>query len=403
MARSYTMQQDITPPLTSDDKETDYFEYLEIIARRKKMILTATIATFAILLICSLFSPPVYQATARILPPQPDRGLMGLMMGQMGGNALSSFAGSLLGTGTSADQYASILESERIKDPIIDRFKLMKEYDQDYRVRMYKKMEKLVIIKTGKKEGIITITAMDEDPKKAADIANGYIEELDKLVAEMSMSEAGRNRRFLEERLVQARTDLARAEEAMKSFQSKNKVIDVPDQAKASIEGVALLKAQLANQEVQLASFRSYLTDSSREVTFLKASISDIKGQIARLEGINSGSAILSVGSIPALGEEQVRLLREFKIQEMLVELLTKQYEISKLTEAKNIDTVQVIQRARVPDLKDHPKFRKRYVLLLTILVFSVTVSWALFEDYRQKMPSEEVERWRRILSLIKD
>jgi tyrosine-protein kinase Etk/Wzc len=397
------MQQNITPPPTSDDNEIDYFEYVEIIASRKKMILKVTITAFILLLIMSLLSPPVYQSTARILPPQQDQGLMGLMMGQIGGGGLSSLAGSLLGTGTSADQYASILESERIKDAIIDRFKLMEEYDQDYRVKMYKKIEKIVKIKAGKKDGIITIIAEDEDPKKAAGIANGYIDELGNLVAEMSITDAGKNRRFLEERLVRAHGDLARAEEAMKAFQSKNKAIDVPDQAKASIEGVALLRAQLATQEIQLASLRSYLTDSSREVTFLRASISDIKGQIARLEGKSSASSIPSVASIPALGQEQVRLLREFKIQETLVELLTKQNELAKLTEAKNINTVQVIQKARVPDGKDHPRFRKRYVILLTFLVFAGAVNWVLWQDSLHKMPAEKLQRWKRIASLIKE
>jgi tyrosine-protein kinase Etk/Wzc len=219
----------------------------------------------------------------------------------------------------------------------------------------------------------------------------------------MSISDAGKNRRFLEERLVRAHSDLARAEEAMKTFQSKNKAIDVPDQAKASIEGVALLRAQLATQEIQLASLRSYLTDSSREVTFLKASISDIKGQIARLEGKSVASSIPSVASIPALGQEQVRLLREFKIQETLVELLTKQYELAKLTEAKNINTVQVIQKARVPDVKDHPKFRKRYVILLTFIVFAGAVNWVLWQDSLNKMPAEKLQRWKRIASLIKE
>jgi tyrosine-protein kinase Etk/Wzc len=397
------MQQNITPPPTSDDKEIDYFEYVEIIASRKNMVLKVTISAFVLLLIMSLLSPPVYQSTARILPPQQDQGLMGLMMGQMGGGGLSSLAGSLLGTGTSADQYASILESERIKDAIIDRFKLMEEYDQDYRVKMYKKIDKIVKIKAGKKDGIITIIAEDEDPKKAAGIANGYIDELGNLVAEMSISDAGKNRRFLEERLVRAHSDLARAEEAMKAFQFKNKAIDVPDQAKASIEGVALLRAQLATQEIQLASLRSYLTDSSREVTFLKASITDIKGQIARLEGKSSASSIPSVASIPALGQEQVRLLREFKIQETLVELLTKQNELAKLTEAKNINTVQVIQKARVPDEKDHPKFRKRYVILLTFFVFAGAVNWVLLQDSLHKMPAEKLQRWKRIASLIKE
>lgn len=387
-----------SPPAT--DNEPDFLDYLEIILRRKKMILTVTLPTFALLLAISLFSLPIYQSTARILPPQQDQGLMGLMMG---GGGLSGLAGSMLGSGTTADQYASILVSERIKDVIIDRFKLLEEYKEKYRLKMYKKMDKIVKIKAGKKDGIITITADDKDPKKAADIANAYIDELGKLVAEMSMAGAGENRGFLEGRLAQAQADLARAEEAMNAFQSKNKAISVSDQAKASIEGVAMLKAQLAVQEAQLSALRSQFTDSTQEVQTIKATVRNLKSQIDSLEGMGTGAgAIPSIGSVPDLGQQQVRLMREFKIQETLVELLTKQNELAKLTEAKNIGGIQVIQKARPSDYHIKLGFRKRHVIMWTFLVFTGAISWVLFQDYREKMPIDEVERWNRIISLLR-
>jgi tyrosine-protein kinase Etk/Wzc len=391
------MQENITPPPTTDT-EPDFLDYLEIVARRKKMLLTITISAFVILLAISIFSSPIYQSTARILPPQQDQGLMGLMMG---GGGLSSLAGSMLGTGTSADQFASILVSERIRDAIIDRFKLMDEYEMDYRLKMYKKMDKIVKIKAGKKDGIITITTEDKDPKKAADIANAYIDELGKLVAEMSMAGAGQNRGFLEGQLARAKADLTRAEDALNAFQSKNKAISVTDQAKASIEGVGMLKAQLAVQEAQLSALRSQFTDSTQEVQNIKATVRNLNSQIARQEGTGTG-AIPSVGSIPDLGQQQVRLMREFKIQETLVELLTKQNELAKLTEAKNIGGIQVIQKATVADYHVKLGFRKRHVILLTFFAFAGAAFWVLFQDYRQRMPIEEVNRWNRIMSLIR-
>lgn len=386
---------------SSVKESPDFLDYLELILRRKKMIMKVTIPVFILSLVVSLLSSPVYESTARILPPQQEQVLASLMMGQMGGG-LSSLAGGILGTGTQADQYASILVSERIKDVIIDRFNLMEEYKNKYRVKMYKKMDKIVKVKAGKKDGIITITAEDEDPKKAADIANAYIEELGNLVAEMSISAAGLNNRFIEGRLGLARVDLARAEEALNVFQSKNMAISVTDQAKATIEGVVLLKAQLATQEVQLSSLRSQFTDSTQEVQNIKAAIINLKSQIARLEGSGTG-AIPSIGSIPDLGQEQIRLLREFKIQEMLVELLTKQNEMAKLTEAKNINTIQVIQKARVPDKNIRLSFRKRHVIMLTFLTFSIAIFWVLLQDYLNKMPVDDVDRWKKLMAILKE
>jgi tyrosine-protein kinase Etk/Wzc len=380
----------------AQEDQIDLLDYLEVLLKRKKLIAKITGAATVISIIVSLLLPKIYSATARIVPPQQDQGLMGLMLGQAG-SGMASLAGDILGKGTPADQYVGILESEAIKDRIIDRFKLMDVYNQKYRLDTYKKLDKAADIAVGKKDGIITITVEDEEPKRAAAMANAFVDELGRLTAGMNIAGAGRNRAFYEERLAAAKVELAKAEESMKDFQSKNKALDVTEQAKASIEGVALLRAQLAAQEVQLASFRSYLTDSSREVTYLKASISDLKGQIARLEGKDGVSAIPSLGSVPSLGQEYLRLMRNFKIQETLVEILTKQYEMTRLKEANDVSGLQVIQQARVPDKKIRPK-RSLIVLGSTFAAFFFSVFLSFVLEFAQRVPEEERARWRRVL-----
>ena len=393
------MPETVLPPPATDKELVVFLHYLEIIARGKKLIVTMTLAAFALSIVVAMALPKIYAATARILPPQQDQGLASLMLGQMGGTGLSSLAGSVLGSATPADQYASILQSERVKNAIIDRFKLMELYRQEYRLDMYKKMESLVEIKAGKKDGIITITVEDEDPGRAAAIANAYVEELGRLTAELSVASAGQNREFLERRLAGARADLARAEEAMKLFQIRTNAVNVPEQAKASLEGIAALKVQIASQEAQLSGMRSQFTDSTPEVEALKASIAKLRTQAARLEGQGTG-AIPSIGSVPGLGQEQIRLLREFKTQEMIVELLTKQNELTKLTEAKDMSTIQVIQKALVPDKKVKPR-RTLIVLGATFLACAGSVLWILLRKYRERFSQEEVDGWRRVTSAL--
>jgi uncharacterized protein involved in exopolysaccharide biosynthesis len=172
----------------------------------------------------------------------------------------------------------------------------------------------------------------------------------------------------------------------------------VGDQAKASIEGVALLRGQLAAQEVQLTSYRSYLTDSSSEVIALKASIAGIRRQIAELEGKGKASAIPSLGTVPSLGEEYLRLMRNFKIQETLVELLTKQYEMTRLKESNDVSGVQVIQQARVPDKKTKPK-RSLIVLGSTCAALFFAIFYSFVLEYIERMPYEDKRRWREIFS----
>ena len=382
-------------------KDTDLFDYLEIIARRKKLVLTVTLVAFAFSIVYALLLPKIYSATTRILPPQPDQGLMGLLLGQSeGAGGMTGLIGSELGTGTLAEQYVTILESEAIKDAIIDRFKLMELNKVRYRLDMYKLMEKSAYIEAGKEDGIISITVEDEHPEMAADIANAYVDELNGLVARMSVSGAALNRRFLEGRLVRARADLARSEDALKAFQSKNKVMDVPAQATVAIEGVAQLKAQLAVQEVQLSTLRRTFTDSSQEVKDASSSVESLKSQVTRLEGGNSPDVIPALGSVPSLGQEFVRLMREFKTQDMIVDLLTKQYELTKMTEAKDINTIQVIQTARVPDKKIKPK-RAEIVFCVTFFSFISSIVWILFRKYQEDLSEDEQKKWKAVKSAL--
>lgn len=379
-------------------EEICMFDYLEIIVSSWRLIARITILSAVISIIIALLLPKKYSSTARILPPQQDVNLMGMMMGAGGG--LSSLAGGMLGLGTPADQYASILKSERIGDAVIDRFKLMDVYKMDYRLDMYEKLNKLVDISAGKKDGIITISVEDEEPIRAAGIANAYIEELDKLTAEINMTGGSKSKLFFEKRLSQSRIDLANAEEEIRKFQKINKTIDVTEQAKASIVGIAELRAQLALQEIQLAGLSRRFTENSQEVKDTKTAISRIKGQINKLEGNSKGDVIPAVGSIPDMGQEYIRLMRDFKIQETLVELLTKQYELAKLNEAKDVTSIQIIQKAQVPDKKVKPK-RRNLVLGITFVSFIFSIIYVMALNYIAMMPTNERLRWQRIRRLF--
>ena len=369
-------------------------DYLEVIAKHRRMIVRMTLAAFVTAIIASLLMAKKYSSTAMIVPPQQDNGLMGLMMKQVsGGGGVASLAGDLLGKGSPADFYASVLKCEAIEDKVIDRFDLIKEYGQDNRLDTYKKIDKTVTIEVGKKDGIISVSVLDKDPKKAADMANYFVDELGKLAAQLSVTDAAQDRAFAENRLAQAKADLARSEEAIRVFQSQNKAIDIVEQAKGTIKGVADLEGQLAVEEVKLAGMLRVLTESSQDVKNERAVIANIRSQISKFEGIRVGSAVPGVGSVPALGQNYVRLLREFKTQEALVELLTKQYEMSKFTEAKDLSSIQIIQRAKAADKKIKPQ-RSLLVLAATLVTFVFAVIVAFLLDLAERMPPEQRERW---------
>lgn len=371
------------------------FDLLIVIVRRKKMILYTTLGAALLTAGITLCMPNIYTATTMILATEEDKGGMSAMMSQLGG--LAGIAGGALGGPSKTELYVSMLRSETVKDPIIDRFKLMDKYKAKFRVDAYKALNTNAIISSGKKDGIITISISDKDPKLAAEMANGYAEELGMLAAKLSMSGAGKNRQFLEERLANAKADLAKAGDELKNFQARNKIVSVTDQAKASIEGIAHLRAQLAVQEVQLAAMQRQFTDSSQEVKRARVSVENLKSQIARLEGSGGNSSIPSVGSVPQIGQDYLRLMREFKIQETMVELLTKQYEMARFTESKNLSPIQVLQKAKVPEKKSKPA-RSRKVMLATIAAFFFSTIIAFFREHIERMTDTERARWKELL-----
>jgi uncharacterized protein involved in exopolysaccharide biosynthesis len=385
----------IEPVATPEPPPLSIVDYLLVIVRHKKMILYTTFGAALLTAVITLLMPNIYTATTLILASEDDKGGMSAMMAQLGG--LAGIAGGSIGGPTKTDLYVSMLKSETVRDPIIDRFKLLEVYKAKYRVDAYKALNTNAMISAGKKDGIITIAVSDKDPKRAADMANGYVDELGRIAAGLSTSGAGKNRLFLEERLATAKADAVRAGDALKNFQAKNKMLNVTEQAKASIEGVAQLRGQLAVQEVQLASLQRQFTDSSQEVKRARVAVGNLRGQIARLEGGGGGSSIPSVGSVPQLGQDYLRLMRDVKIQETMVELLTKQYEMARLSEAKDLSPFQILQKAKVPEKKSKPA-RAKMVIIATFVAFIFSLLLAFVRESFSRMPEENKGRWQLLL-----
>jgi len=384
-------------PDSAPEEEINLLELLLVLAKRWKMIILVPFAVAVITAIGTMFMNNIYTATTLILPSDDDKGGMSTMMAQLGGLAgiVSGGAGA-----TKMDLYVTMLNSETIMDPIIDHFKLMNLYKAKLRVDAYGALKGSVIISAGKKDGIISIAVSDRDPKLATEIANRYVYELGDIAVGLSMSGAGKNRLFLEEHLATAKADLAKAGDELKDFLSRNKMVNVTEQAKASIDGVAHLRAQLAAQEVQLAGMLRQYTDSSQQVKQAKVAVGTLKSQIARLEGGGGNSSIPSVGSVPQLGQDYLRLMRDFKIQETMVELLTKQYEMARLSESKDLSPFQVFQKAKIPERKSKPK-RSMIVILATVTSFFFMIFAAFVLEYAQKMNSDDRQRWQEILRLL--
>ncbi len=374
--------------LQQEEEEINLLELALVIVKRKRLVIGLPLIAAVLAIIYSLTLPNIYTATAKILPPQKEGGGgLSALLSQAGG--LGGLVGGVSGLGGPAELYVGILKSRSVGDAVVKRLNLVQIFKAKSSEDARDALEGAVNIKSGK-DGIITISVDNKDPKLAAQLANSYVEELSRASTRLNLSKAGTERVFLEKRLELVRGDLIKAEEKLKSFAQQNKTIQIDSQAKASIEGIAKLKAELVTKEVQLESIRTFQTDESSEVKALVSGIAKIRREIgSHASASGSGEGIPGLGSVPGLGLQYARLMRDLKIQEAIFEQLTKQFEVAKLAEAKDSTTLQVLDEAVSPLHRSRPK-RSLMVILATVSAFFVGVMCAFILEYLEKLPEED-------------
>jgi len=246
----------------------------------------------------------------------------------------------------------------------------------------------------------------DKDPKRAAELANGYVEEFRKLSATLAITEAARRRLFFEQQLQQAKDNLTTAENAMAKTQQSTGVLQIDSQARALIESAAVLRAQVVAKQVEIEGMRSFATDDNPNLVLAKQELAALEAQLNRVAGSQQdlGSDInLSKGRVTQAGMEYVRRFRELKYQETVFELLAKEFEVAKLDEAREGSIIQVVDAPVVPDKKSFPP-RTLIVLASAILSFFVAAFWVMMRQrfaLAAELP-ENRQRLRLIRSLWK-
>lgn len=376
--------------------EIDLLDIFMVLLKRRKLILGITFTIAIITAIVSLILPPIYKAETRILPPKPTSPSPFQALAQLGD--VAGIGAGILGVKDPNELYAGLLKSNTILDRIIDRFNLMKVYKTEYRADARKTLLDNISITVDKKSPIITISVEDKDPKRAADMANAFVEELKNLTKNIAITEASQRRLYFEEQLKDAKLALMKAEEEMRKFQEKTGAIKVDDQAKAVIEGIANLRAQIAAKEVEIKVMRTYLTPNNPDLQKAEESLRAMKTQLQKLlaKGSQNPDPILPTGKIPDVQVEYLRKLRELKFNETLYEILLKGYEVAKLDEAKDAAIITVIDKATPPEKKTKPR-RRQMVLVATFSGLFLSIFIAFFMEYIEKVRMEIQNRKREL------
>jgi capsule polysaccharide export protein KpsE/RkpR len=372
------------------EENKNALRHLRLLWARRGMLYRVSLYAMLASAAIAFMIPKRYESIARLMPPdnQSSSGLAMAAAAMSGGAAsggLGAIASDVLGLKSTSDIFVGILASRTVQDEVIRKFDLMKLYGTKSMDDAEKALAGQTSVSVDRKSQIITIMVTDKSPQRAAAIGQAYVEQLNRLVSELSTSSARRERVFLEGRLQAVSKDLEDAEKDFSQFASKNTAIDVKEQAKAMVEAAATLQGQLIAAQSQYEGLRQIYTDNNPRVRTIKARIDELQRQLEKLGGKGESSTDVSsaagdslypsIRKLPLLGVMYADLYRRTRIQEAVLEVLTREYEMAKVEEVKEIPTVRVLDPANIPDRKSYPP-RLLIIFMGTAFAFAAAIIW---------------------------
>jgi tyrosine-protein kinase Etk/Wzc len=351
--------------------EFDLLDLLLVVAERKTTIILATLIGLFLGMVLVLLMHPVFTSKAVILPPQQGQSSAG-MLTQLGNLAALTGLGSSGALKDPNDLYLGVLQSNTVQDALIKRLGLMDAYHVH-------KMSEARHVLTGnskfvsEKGSMISITVTDQDPHRAARIANAYVDELHDINSRLIIGEASLRRNFFSQQLALEKDRLTDAEIALQQTEETTGAIAPVGQTGIFIGQVASLQSQIVSREVQLDALRTSSTDQNPDVIRMTTEIEGMKAKLRDMESVQKGrkpgDITLTSRSLP---QDQVMFLRkqrDVQYHTLIFDLIARQFEAARLDEAKASPVIQVLDPAEPPDKKSGP-FRALWTLVGGFLGF---------------------------------
>lgn len=326
--------------------------WLRICARWKRLVMGTAAAIVLLGCAAGVLIPNRYTATVVLMPPQSGGGsTSAALIAQLGGGMASAGAG--LGIKNPNEQQVALLRSRTVGDAMVARFHLQRVYRRSYPSSARKSWEKRTEIDGGLKDGLIHLVVSDSDPVRAAELANGWVDEYRRFSATLAITEAAQRRLFYERQLSIAQNDLARAEDEMKQTEQRTGVIDVEGQDRTLIASAAVLRGQLAAKQVEIRAMHEFAAEQNPDLQRARLELSGMEGQLAAMDAAadrKSGDLIAPKGTVTQAALDYARAKREVKYRETIQDLLSRQYEGARVDEARQGALVQLVDPAVVPD-----------------------------------------------------
>ena len=393
---------------STDLRTVNVLDYLVVITKYRKFVFRfVALSVLLAAIVLFLFMSKWYKATAVIMPPKQQNSL-GLLSSVLR-SGTSSLRSLGLGGPVSDEllQYQAILKSRRCMDAVIDRFDLIDVYSASTKYDAVKELDNNMTIALGKEEVSLEIIMYDTDSLRVAEMANYFVELLNKIHIEMATAEARSNRQFLERRYLQNLRDLKDAEDSLKTFQKKTGIYSIPEQLKAGIEAAADLQSQIAFREIQLSILSNTTTPSNEIRERLELEVNALRKKMSTLQvGDDKKKGQFQIfppfDNAPDLGVQYFRFYRQVELQGKILELILPLYEQAKIEEQRDTPSMLVLDNATPPEKASKPRR-----LLITAIVFfaSIVIGTMLtfFVDYLERAKRGAQEQDREKMRVIRE
>ena len=372
------------------EEQISLLELATALGEDKKFILGFTALVTALSIVVTLLMTPVFSAKTIIMPPQQQQSSAASALASLG--ALAGIAGGAAGIKSPDEMYISFTQSNSFQNEIIKRFDLISRYEQKTLTDTRLHLLSTVKVTSDKKSGLITIEAEDRDPEFAANLANAYVVELRRLLDRLAVTDAQQRRVFFQGQIEKVKSSLAKAEASFLEAKERSGMKVTAVIAESGVRASAEMRGQIAAREVQLRALSQFATALNPDVQKLTSELAALRAQ---LDGLEKGSGKLVAGGVQ---EQALSAYRDMKVQEAVLEVLIKQFELARVDESKEGPLIQVVDQATAPEKKSKPK-RSVIVLASAFLGLFVSILLAIVRRSLREMQKtpESAAKWREL------
>lgn len=340
--------------MTETFQTADVIRYL---LRFKWLIIGLSLATTVGVYVYVRTLPEYFKATINCVPPAVDAGGLGGALGGISSTLKDIGLSKLSGKSSDSYEFIAILFTRTIRDSMINRFDLVKEYRmenepmKDVRSELDNNLEV-----NFHAEGNYEISIWSNEPHKAVEMCNAFVLYANEITNRIHRAEAEKSASYLEKRLVVMDSVLAALTDSLGRYSKVYRLYSPLDQATASASALADSKAELLKQETILGMLEQNYGASDPQVRSTRALVDQLRVQFENAQTKPGFAGNFALTDAAGIGAQYMSVFAEFEAYTKLKAFLLPSLEQARLDMNKSAPSLIVIDSPVAAEKRDKPK-----------------------------------------------